>query len=208
MWESNCVKSGRSNLCVCVCMCVCVCPISCMYEQYVHVRQRLSSSVSSDVHSARLSQTCRFISHYFAVSLSLWKYVTLSLSFFLSLSASLCLSLSPPAASGFDSYEIIMKQQSARVRLGAKLSLSLWAVCYLWLPVPPPPIIFSSSPLFYPALNGWMDGWMNSPRLYIHIPCISTLRVFLRAYVHLLSVRSICCFLSFSFPQHFPVILS
>lgn len=69
---------------------------------------------------------------------------------------SLFLSLS--IAPGYDSYEIIMKQQSARVRLGAKLSLSLWAVCYLRLPVPPLPITFSSSLLFYPSLNGQLDG--------------------------------------------------
>jgi len=150
-------------VCVCVSLCVCVC-VSLSLSVCVCVCQPLSPSASSDVHSAQLNQTCRFISNFLAISLSLWKYFTLSLplslypllSLSLSLSPSLPLSLS--IAPGFDSYEIIMKQQSARVRLGAKLSVSLCAVCYLWLPVPPLTITVFSL-LYSPRL--WMVGWMD-----------------------------------------------
>lgn len=69
-------------------------------------------------------------------------------------------SLSLSIAPGYDSYEIIMKQQSARVRPGAKLSLSLWTAHYLG-PIHPSAPCLLHIHSFIQLLLSWMTEWKD-----------------------------------------------
>lgn len=165
-------------------MCVCACLYVNMYVTFVcpHLLPPLRSvQADTQIHWQFL--------RYFSLAVQ-------------KLCLSLSLSLSPSIAPGYDSDEIIMKQQSARVRLGAKLSLSLWAVCYLWLPVPPLHITFSSFLLFCPALNGRLDG-----RLICCIHFFLPFSSFFPYFFLLSPSHPIPYFPSNLFPQHFPAVI-